>query len=704
MGISTPPSTPISSNSARRESWKIGLPSWAKKAFKEKEEEKRLKDKDKALNSNSTNIPTSVMFSTSQVQDNNISPNVEKKLPAIPKPLNRAKSQSKLRQDATKSLLGIEPEKNESTPVDDRTLSNEVFPSTQSSIVPTITFDDDDDDDDDDDIFSPAEEEIIAEDSGNEDNETIYVESQDELDDNDNDNESTASKKKRRSSFNGSIKVADLSGDRPKSSSGSEKDNDVDPNILENDNEEEEEEEDTESAEENGQKLEDFLQINIANEIGHTIVENDLDNKAKKRQSLTMKFFTGSQRNSNDSSGHNSLIDALTKIISNQELIIKEDEGGVIEALETLERKSKEIENYENESHVNVDPNLGQESDKRPIIYSTPSSPATPTEETAVDANLKRFVNNENKGEIKNENISLSIDNQDGTDNESFVNDNDLKVDGLGIIISDGSQNNKDDNELDTNVTNRPSIDEINEDSIMDDVLTMTVLLERTLSAYKKVSLPASKNESMAKLISESLNGMMDDIRKSLEINEDLTNNHVSESTKSQINVPELIVPGHDTYRDEGDIESNLSYSTNITSYSMVNGDHENMSSTDATSRMSSSLTPPPPPSSPRPSKPLTQQLQQLPEGYTQNLLEKYSDLLVKMVEEKMDAKNKVNVDEEKMEAKNKVNVDESTSCTSSSNSNDNNTLTVGTPATNVKYTKSTKGGMIPVIRTKIKK
>ncbi|CAG8472313.1 28624_t:CDS:10 [Gigaspora margarita] len=575
MGISTPPSTPISSNSARRESWKIGLPT----------------------------------------QDNNTSSNAEKKLPAIPKPLNRAKSQSKLRQDATKSLLGIEPEKNESTPVDDQ-------------------------------------EEIIADDSGNEDNETIYVESQDELDD--NDNESTASKKKRRSSFNGSIKVADLSGDRPKSSSGSEKDNDVDPNILENDNEEEEEDtEDTESAEENGQKLDDFLQINITNEIGHAIVENDLDNKAKKRQSLTMKFFTGSQRNSNDSSGHNSLIDALTKIISNQELIIKEDEGGVVEALETLERKSKEIDNYESESHVNNDPNLGQESDKRPIIYSTPSSPATPTEETAVDANLKRFVNNKNKEEIKNENISLSIDNQDGTDNESFVNDNDLKIDGLGIMISDGDQNNKDDNELDTNVTNRPSIDEINEDNVMDDVLTMTVLLERTLSAYKKASSPTSKNESMAKLISESLNGMMDDIRKSLEINEDLTNHHVSESTKSQINVPELIVPGHDTYRDEGDIESNLSYSTNITSYSM--------------------------------------QLQQLPEGYTQNLLEKYSDLLVKMVEEKMDAKNKVNVDE-------------SISCTSLSNNNDNNTLMVGTPAANVKYTKSTKGGMIPVIRTKIKK
>ncbi|CAG8506616.1 2533_t:CDS:10, partial [Dentiscutata heterogama] len=533
MGLSTPPNTPTPSNSARRESWKIGLPSWAKKAFKEKEEEKRLKDN--ASNSNNTNIPT-VTFSTSQVQDNSSSLNAEKKLPAIPKPLNRSKSQSKLRQDATKSLLGIEPEKKESKPVDDRTSSNEAFSLTQPTNIPTL-------------------EEIIADDSCNEDNETIYVESPDELegaDDNGN-----ISSKKRRSSFNGSIKIVEFGGDRPKSSSGSEKDNDVDSSALENDNEENDEEEDTESAEENGQKLEDFLHIDtnhVTNENGHASVENEgnstLDNNAKKRQSLTMKFYTGSQRNSNDSSGQNSLIDALTKIIGNQELVIREDESGIVGALEALEKKSKEIENYENESHA----------------------------------------------------------------------------DGLGISISKGCQNNND-NELDANVTNRPSIDEINEDSIMEDVLTMTVLLERTLLAYKKVSSPSSKNESMAKLISESLNGMMDDIHKSLEVYEEPTNNHVAESTKSRINVPEIVEPGHDTYRDEKDIGSN-----------------------------------------------------------TQNLLEKYSDLLVKMVEEKMVAKTKVNVDE-------------STSYTSSS-INDN-TLTVGTPAVNGKHTKPTKSGMIPVIRTK---
>ncbi|CAG8462325.1 1651_t:CDS:10 [Cetraspora pellucida] len=555
-GISTPPNTPTTPNSARRESWKIGLPSWAKKAFKEKEEEKHFKDK--ALNNN-TNIVSNVLVS-SPTQEYNNPFNAEKKLPAIPKPLNRAKSQSKL-------------------------------------------------------------QEIIADDSCNEDNETIYVESQDE--EGMDDNESTGSKG-RRSSFVGSIKVVEFDADRPKSSSGSEKDNDVDSNALENGNEDDD---GMESAEENAQKLEDFL--HIENSSAYNEDNSTLDNKTKKRQSLTMKFYTGSQRQSNDSSGRNSLIDALTKIIGKHEISISEDEGGVSEALEALEKRSMEIENRESESRVKEGSTVGQESDKRSpqqsIIYSTPSSPSTPTEETNSDMNLRRSVDHKNKEEIKNENISLFVDKYDA-DNEQYVNENDLKVDDLGISISNGYQNNKDYNDLDVNVTNRQSEEQINEDCVMDDVLTMTVLLERTLLAYKKVSSSASKNESIAKLISESLSGMMDDISKSLKVNEEQTNDQVNESTKSQIIVPEIIEPGQDIYRDEGDIESMTSY------------------------------------------------------GYTQNLLEKYSDLLVKMVEEKMDARAKVNVEE-------------STSNTQSS-INDNS---LSIPTVNGKYTKPTKGGMIPV-------
>ncbi|CAG8462322.1 6111_t:CDS:10 [Cetraspora pellucida] len=571
MGVSTPPNTPTTPNSARRESWKIGLPSWAKKAFKEKEEEKHFKDK--TLNNN-TNIVSNVLVS-SPTQEYNNPFNVEKKLPAIPKPLNRAKSQSKL-------------------------------------------------------------QEIIADDScneDNEDNETIYVESQDE--EGMDDNESTGSKG-RRSSFVGSIKVVEFDADRPKSSSGSEKDNDVDSNVLENGNEDDD---GMESAEENVQKLEDFLHIEIGNSSAYNEDNSTLDNKTKKRQSLTMKFYTGNQRQSDDSSGRNSLIDALTKIIGKQEIAISEDEGGVSEALEALEKRSMEIENRESESRVKEDSTVGQESDKRSpqqsIIYSTPSSPAMPAEET--------------------------------------------NIDDLGISISNGYQNNKDYNELDVNATNRQSEEQINEDCVMDDVLTMTVLLERTLLAYKKVSSSASKNESIAKLISESLSGMMDDISKSLKVNEEQTNDQVNESIRGHINVPEIIEPGQDIYRDEGDIES-------MTSYGIVNGDHEHVTSTDTTFRMSSSLTPSPPPPSPRPSSPLTQQLRQLPEGYTQNLLEKYSDLLVKLVEEKMDARAKVNVEE-------------STSNTQSS-INDNS---LSIPAVNGKYTKPTKGGMIPV-RNKVRK
>ncbi|CAG8778420.1 7149_t:CDS:1, partial [Ambispora leptoticha] len=131
--------------------------------------------------------------------------------------------------------------------------------------------------------------------------------------------------------------------------------------------------------------------------------------------------------------------------------------------------------------------------------------------------------------------------------------------------------------------TSQQSIEEeqVNEECVMDDVVTMTVLLERTLLAYKKVSSPASKNESIAKLISDSLSGMMDDINKSLKESEEQTNDQVYESTKSQINVPEIIEPGHDTYHDEGDLEPMILYGT-------VSGDHESMTSTDITSGMSS--------------------------------------------------------------------------------------------------------------------
>ncbi|CAG8495708.1 7995_t:CDS:10 [Racocetra fulgida] len=528
-GISTPPNTPTNPSSARRESWKIGLPSWAKKAFKEKEEEKRPKDK---TSNNNTNLVSNVLVS-SPTQEINHQLNVEKKLPSIPKPLNRAKSQSKLRQDATKSLLNTESEKDELKPANNPASFNEKLSLPQSSILST-------------------------------DAEVALWEV---------------------------LKLWNLM-------------------VID---------------QKNVQKLEDFLHI----EIQKTSADNStLDSKAKKRQSLTMKFYTGSQRQSNDSSGRNSLIDALTKIIGKQDLAISEDEGGVSEALEALERKSLEIENHENhenESLVKEDSTtigedsttieqdsttIGQDSYKKSplpsMIYSTPSSPATSTKETVSDMNLKH-----------------------DSDNGQYVNDNDLKVDDLGISISNGYQDNRNFNEPDANEE-----EQVNEECVMDDVVTMTVLLERTLLAYKKVSSPASKNESIAKLISDSLSGMMDDINKSLKESEEQTNDQVYESTKSQINVPEIIEPGHDTYHDEGDLEPMILYGT-------VSGDHE----------------------------------------------KKYSDLLVKMVEEKLDAKTKINVEE-------------STSNTQSS-INDN---TSNIPAVNGKYTKPTKGGMIPVMRNKVRK
>ncbi|CAG8695813.1 8490_t:CDS:1, partial [Ambispora leptoticha] len=53
-----------------------------------------------------------------------------------------------------------------------------------------------------------------------------------------------------------------------------------------------------------------------------------------------------------------------------------------------------------------------------------------------------------------------------------------------------------------------------------------------------------------------------------------------------------------------------------------------------------------------------------------------------------------------KLDAKTKINVEESTSNTQSS-INDN---TSNIPAVNGKYTKPTKGGMIPVMRNKVRK
>jgi hypothetical protein len=166
------------------------------------------------------------------------------------------------------------------------------------------------------------------------------------------------------------------------------------------------------------------------------------------------------------------------------------------------------------------------------------------------------------------------------------------------------------------------------EDCIMKDVITLTDLLEKTLAAYKKAS-SNSKNESIANLIAESLKGMMDDIQKSIGTYEDKQQRKQQQSKDKSPN-----------FNNDDDIESNISYTTALTTNSnFVNGlqnspSFDNNNSSKDSSKALSPLLETPPPST-RPSKSENQQ-ERLSEDHTQNLLEKYSELLVKMVEEKM--------------------------------------------------------------------
>ena len=143
----------------------------------------------------------------------------------------------------------------------------------------------------------------------------------------------------------------------------------------------------------------------------------------------------------------------------------------------------------------------------------------------------------------------------------------------------------------------------------MRDVITLSDLLERILGAHKKAS-SNSKNESIARIISESLKGMMDDIQKSIDFNEDKPKQQ--DKTSNLVKTPEII--GH----NNGDVVPNVSYTTNGVQHS---------SSFNSLSKNSSNI---------------LDSEKQLSEDHTQNLLlEKYSDLLIKMVEEKL---SKVNI------------------------------------------------------------
>src|SRR4051812_18555010 len=101
------------------------------------------------------------------------------------------------------------------------------------------------------------------------------------------------------------------------------------------------------------------------------------------------------------------------------------------------------------------------------------------------------------------------------------------------------------------------------EDCIMKDVITLTDLLEKTLAAYKKAS-SNPKDESVARVISESLKGMMEDIQKSIDINEDKQQQQQSKDKS----------PSSNNEVDRDDVELNVSYTTTLRTDSnvVVNG------------------------------------------------------------------------------------------------------------------------------------
>ncbi|CAG8605380.1 14338_t:CDS:10 [Funneliformis mosseae] len=607
--MSTPPNSPLSPSPAKRESWKkLGL--WAKKAFKEKEEDKGKPNKQESGNMTSNII--------SKDEFNPVQPE---------KSIIKAKSQSKLRQSSIKSVDSNDMNADEINSFSDNTLLDESL-----NLSPTSSF-----------------EENTGEDSSNDDNEdteTIYIESQDEeeFDETVEDESNSSNRRRRRGSFVGSIKTVEFVDERPKSPSGID----------------------------NARELEMYLQTPVEScfsEIIHNgLISGENDDISRKRQSLTMKFYSESQRESvNSNKGSNSLVEALTKIMASpkgsdvegneEDLNSKE---GAEKALETLEGKpgelvSKECEaNVEGENQSSSSKNTAKNNDKMSPL-TTPS--------------LKVVIQNENGSTII----------------QGGFKGLDEKGDGLEPITRRSTTNTV--------------VSEVNEDGVMEDVLSLAVVLERTLAAYKKASSPKTKNESIAKLISESLIGMMDDIQKSIGIN---VNEQQFRTKNRSPETPEINEPISGNDADHDDVESNVSYSTALTTNSnfVVNGlqssppfNNNNNSSKNSSTRLSPLLeTQSSPPSSSQ--RLLTSEKQQLSEGHTQKLLEKYSDMLVKMVEEKM---SKVNAPSQTNETTTLVT---SPIITNGTNANNNHISSIAT-ITSISNGKTTKGrspsGGIPI-------
>ncbi|CAG8573165.1 899_t:CDS:10, partial [Paraglomus occultum] len=660
LAASTTPSPPSSKSgsSSRRESWKLGLPSWAKKAFKEKEGHRvREKNDSEGVDSvsNEGNAIPKIPPVTNNLQ-------VEKTLPAVPKTIPRVRSPSKLQRESTiedtagvrisskkskSSLTAGSPKSVLSMSPPSSTARAAVLSTSPMSMNTVLSTEGEDNGEDDDDETS-AIEETGVDDSAYEDAETIFVAQPEEADDvyiNGPDI------RRRRESFVEAVTKIDLADGR-----GSDK-----ASFSENDND-----------------------------------DNDAHKGAtesrKRRESYTLKFLSGGQ--SRDSSGRASLTEAFMKMINsgdNKALAIEEDEedkqsddkGSFEKTMEALEGRLTEVTNGR------VEPDKSGQEQTSPVSSPALSESATvkgadddysvnSQEHKLLDkqngfiarSNISVLAEKEKRTRLKSDDTFSQVRSEDGQsplladqveeEKPVFTDEHDTVIigasetpntDKVGIVVEENVEklakdlgitvNGKELTSTSIFVNDVPSSfedTELSEDAIADDVYNMSVLLERTLGVYKKVTSSIAggntKNESVQTLISASLMEMVDDIRKSLDMTKESSSTQEKQTGAAGKRVTAQVdadVEGDDD--EECDADSSNSYATASTTLR----DHNNR--IECKSPESTNLLAPPSPASSPSGSALAAPHNMISDDSAQVLLEKYSDILVKMVQDKLSTK-----------------------------------------------------------------
>jgi len=168
----------------------------------------------------------------------------------------------------------------------------------------------------------------------------------------------------------------------------------------------------------------------------------------------------------------------------------------------------------------------------------------------------------------------------------------------------------------------------------------MSVLLERTLGAYKKatssIAAGNAKNQSVRTLISVSLVEMMDDIRESLGMTKESTSTQKNQTDADA--VAGKRVTEHVDANVEGDDECDADSSNSYATASTTLRDHNNRIECKSPESINF-LAPPSPAASSQSKSALAVPHNMISDDSAQVLLEKYSDILVKMVQDKLSTK-----------------------------------------------------------------